>query len=367
MRGPRFWGQLGATLAYRRTLTERTITECTQSPNCDLIAMLLTRVDDISEERWRTGSISDIKAWSIPQCPFLIECSPAVLDQVRREVNIGRNSPSGEREAGGILFGLREPERIRILASKPLACEHAMGPGFVLSERDETRLEHLIASTTTDPELNGLQVLGWYHSHIRSRIFLSERDLQIHSRYFAAPYQFALVVRPESERPVRAGFFFREASGNLRTESSYEEFTIETPAPLAPELKRAASEPKPEPPHRRTSSRVKPEPPQTEAICPKCGSKHLRRSRRTGPIERLRGYLGYYPYRCHECLSRFFLKTSSNLLELARSGSRKRPEERKRAWERTRREMLPWSGGIIGFLAILYYLIRDTGPKQDQP
>ena len=214
--------------------------------------------------------------------------------------------------------------------------------------------------------MNGLQVLGWYHSHIRSRIFLSERDRQIHSRHFAAPYQIALVIRPQSERPTRAGFFFREASGETRTESSYEEFTIETPPPAAPQPKPAAVS-RQAPAHKRTPSPAKPEPQPTETICPKCGSQHLRRSRRTGPIERLRGVFGFHPYRCHECLSRSFLKTSPDLLERARATSRKRPEERKRARLRARREILLWGGGILGFLAILYYMIRDTGPKPDAP
>ena len=70
-------------------------------------------------------------------------------------------------------------------------------------------------------------------------------------------------------------------------------------------------------------------------------------------------------YRCHECLFRSLLKRS-DLLDAIRPTSRKRPEERRRAWLRTRREILLWGGGIIGFLMILYYLIRDTGPKQDQ-
>ena len=52
---------------------------------------------------------------------------------------------------------------------------------------------------------------------------------------------------------------------------------------------------------------------------------------------------------------------------IARSSPRKRPEERKRARQRTRREMLLWGGGIFGFLAILYYIVRDTGPKPDAP
>jgi proteasome lid subunit RPN8/RPN11 len=323
-------------------------------------------VGEFSEEHWRTGLAASLKTWRTAQYPFLMEYSPAVLEQIRREVDSGRSLPGGERETGGVLFGIHEPGRICILASKPLPCEHAMGPGFVLSEKDEKRLAKLIAAPATDPELKGLDALGWYHAHIRSRIFLSERDLQIQSRYFAAPHQIALVVHPRSDGPARAGFFFTESSGEMRTESSYEEFTIETPPPPVPELKPPAVSRRVSS-HRRTTSPAKPEPQAAEPICPKCGGKHLRRSRRTGPIERLGQVFGYYPYRCHECLSRSFLKTSPNLLRVARSSPRKRPEERKRARQRTRRELLLWGGGIFGFLAILYYIVRDTGPKPDAP
>jgi proteasome lid subunit RPN8/RPN11/DNA-directed RNA polymerase subunit RPC12/RpoP len=323
-------------------------------------------VGEITEERPLNDPAANLRIWRIPQCPFLMECSAEVLEQIRREVEAGRALPRGEREIGGVLFGIQESDSIRVLASKPLQCEHALGPGFVLSEKDEKRLTQLISAPATAPELNALQPLGWYHSHIRSRIFLSERDLQVHSRHFGAPFQIAMVIHPESERPTRAGFFFREASGEMRAESAYEEFTVEAPPPAAPEpgrpvvSKRAASD-------KRTPSSRKPEPQKTELLCPRCGSQRLRRSRRTGPMERLRGIFGFDPYRCHECLSRSFLKTSSGFLELARSNRRRRPEERKRARQRTRREVLLWCGSVFGFLAILYYLIRDTGPKQDAP
>ncbi|MGA3044542.1 MAG: hypothetical protein ABSF54_27530 [Bryobacteraceae bacterium] len=319
---------------------------------------------ETTEDPSQNGTPANLKTWRIPQCPFSIECSAAVLEQIRREVEAGRVSPHGEREIGGVLFGSQESGGIRILASQPLPYEHALGPGFVLSEKDEKRLAQLISTPATAPELNGLQPLGWYHSHLRSRIFLSERDLQIHSRHFDAPFQIALVIRPESERPTRAGFFFREASSQMRAESAYEEFTIEAPPPEAPEPQQPLVS-KPPASHKRRHS--KPEPQQTEPVCPRCGSLHLRRSRRDGPVERLRGFFGFHPYRCHECLSRSFVKTSSGPFELARSSRRRRPEERKRARQRTRREILLWGGGVFGFLAILYYLIRDTGPKQEAP
>jgi hypothetical protein len=82
--------------------------------------MLFNRVDEISEERWRTGPGINLKAWRIPQCPFLTECSSAVLVQIRQEVEGSSNSRRGERETGGVLFGMHKPARIRILACKPL-------------------------------------------------------------------------------------------------------------------------------------------------------------------------------------------------------------------------------------------------------
>jgi proteasome lid subunit RPN8/RPN11/DNA-directed RNA polymerase subunit RPC12/RpoP len=289
---------------------------------------MLNRVGEISEERWPTGPGTNLKTWRVPQCPFLMACSSAVLEQILQEVEGGRNLRRGDRETGGVLFGIYEPSRICILASEPLECEHAMGPGFVLSDKDEKRLAQLISAAASDPELSGLQALGWYHSHIRSRIFLSERDLQIHSRYFAAPYQIALVIHPRSDGPARAGFFFTESSGEMRTEASYEEFAIEAPPPAAPVHKHpVVSEPAPSP--RRTPSPAEPEP-HREAICPKCGSKHLRRSRRTGPIERFREVFGFYPYRCHECLSRSFLKTSP---KSTKGGPVQSPETAGRAQE----------------------------------
>ena len=46
--------------------------------------------------------------------------------------------------------------------------------------------------------------MGWYHSHTRSEIFLSDADLEIHNRYFPEPWQVALVLnRIRSSRLVR--------------------------------------------------------------------------------------------------------------------------------------------------------------------
>jgi hypothetical protein len=54
----------------------------------------------------------------------------------------------------------------------------------------------------------------------------------------------ALVVRPHAIQPMRAGFFFREADGSMRTESSYKEFLLQ---PYLPPVMQAVPQPAAEP------------------------------------------------------------------------------------------------------------------------
>ena len=166
--------------------------------------------------------------WSTPECPFSIECSIRVLDDIRLSVTDAFFSlPRGGAEIGGILLGDWQGDRLTISHYAALDCEHALGPSFTLSVSDENRLQDLIRAASS---AGGLPV-GWYHSHTRSGVLLSESDLTIHNRYFPEPWQVALVVRPHAFEPMRAGFFFRGPGGIIHSSASYHEFLIE-PQPL---------------------------------------------------------------------------------------------------------------------------------------
>ena len=52
-------------------------------------------------------------------------------------------------------------------------------------------------------------LLGWYHSHPPMGVALTPGDLEAHRRYFAEPWQCALVLGAEKQGPV--GGFFRPA------------------------------------------------------------------------------------------------------------------------------------------------------------
>ena len=171
------------------------------------------------------SSAAGLAVWHVPQCPFAIEYSPGVLEQVRIAVTDAFYSvPHGGAEIGGVLFGVREPGRIRVLHCEPLPCEHAFGPSFVLSERDHRRLAVIVSAPP-----RSMAPVGWYHSHTRSDITLSGADLEIHDLYFPQAWQIALILRPHALEPMRAGFFFRDVLGKIRAEASYAEFVVEAP------------------------------------------------------------------------------------------------------------------------------------------
>jgi hypothetical protein len=160
--------------------------------------------------------------------------------------------PHGGAEIGGVLWGTRSDGRVRILAARPLECEYALGPTFTLSGKDHARLAALLDDGCEDLGAQGWEPAGWYRSDTRSGILLSDRDVDIHNRYFPDPWHVALVVRPHAITAMRAGFFFREADGSIHADSSFSEFfleplaapIVEQPAAAAP-VAEAASPPAP--------------------------------------------------------------------------------------------------------------------------
>src|SRR5579859_4939002 len=91
-----------------------------------------------------TPTESGLATWSVPQCPFTIEYSPRVLDDIRLAVvDAFFSLPRGGAEIGGILLGAHEGKRVVISNYAALDCEHAFGPSFTLSPKDLTSLDAL--------------------------------------------------------------------------------------------------------------------------------------------------------------------------------------------------------------------------------
>ncbi|HEV8037473.1 MAG TPA: hypothetical protein VGP62_01325 [Bryobacteraceae bacterium] len=173
--------------------------------------------------------------WTAPQIALSIEYKNEVMQEIRAAAAASlRQFAGGGLDVGGVLFGTHQGDFLRILTWRPIACEHAEGPSFCLSADDRRELVRQLLAAKQDPELQSLQPVGWFLSHMRSDISLSAADIEIFDGYFGEPWQVTLVLLPAAEGAAQAGFFVREAGGTLRAASSYQEFSIEAPAAKPP-------------------------------------------------------------------------------------------------------------------------------------
>jgi proteasome lid subunit RPN8/RPN11 len=206
--------------------------------------------------------------WRAEAAAYSVEYSLQVMEELRTLAEAGyRKIPHGGIECGALLLGSLDGDVVRIREWRPIECEHALGPGFVLSENDLTGLAALLERVGLDPVLDGLVPVGWFHTHTRSSLFLSEQDIAVHRRFFHEPWQVALVMALAKDQPVRAGFFLRQPDGALYGAASAQVFTVApNPAMLSRPSRRTGASTKPvalpvvetPPPKRTTPSRARP-------------------------------------------------------------------------------------------------------------
>jgi len=143
-----------------------------------------------------------------------IECAPRVLHTVCLEAVLGlRKLAKGGLEVAGVLFGVRAGGLIRILAVRPIECEHRFGPSFVLSATDEAELQGTLANFRSDAQLASLEILGCYFSHSRHAATLTERDIELCNRHFSQKDQIALTLIPSSTGGIQGTVLARDAQG----------------------------------------------------------------------------------------------------------------------------------------------------------
>lgn len=173
---------------------------------------------------------------------LLVEYDEAVLHEMRvRAVEGSQAMPFGGLEIGAVLFGSRSANHLHIKASLPIACEHAKGPGLLLSKRDEEALAGLLHGAAEDPALAGMLPLGWLRSTRRQTPHLSADDIAIHDAFFHEPWQVVLVMKPRVFGASRVAVFVRDSRGTLAAESPAQEFQVEAPATaLSPRTERPA-------------------------------------------------------------------------------------------------------------------------------
>ena len=162
--------------------------------------------------------------WQPEGHAITVDLQYGIVDKLLIEIMKGFGSvPRRGAEVGGLLLGTAEniDGRINITVQEfqPVACEHAGGPSFTLSEKD---MQGFVSAVEEQRE--GLQVVGQYRSHTREGLGMSNDDIHLMDQHLPGDGKILLLVKPFATRVSSAGIFFRESAEFLRTDASYLEF-----------------------------------------------------------------------------------------------------------------------------------------------
>jgi proteasome lid subunit RPN8/RPN11 len=179
--------------------------------------------------------LSQFASWCVPEFPGAIEYPLEVMDEIRAfACDELLQLSHGGREVGGVVFGTRREDLVRILTWRPIACEYTQGQSLLLSSNDRMNLAVQLELARQNSDLKDLRPLGWFVSHMQDSVSLSASDLEIYNGFFPAAWQVALVICPKGGGSAQAGFFVREADNKLQAEASYHCFDLKPLQPLQP-------------------------------------------------------------------------------------------------------------------------------------
>jgi len=116
-------------------------------------------------------------------------------------------------EVGGWLVGKWRVDKHTgkefIVVENILPAPHTRQGSAYLTFTQETQVALHLALEERFP---GKELVGWYHTHPRMGVFLSEYDTFLHRNFFPELFQVALVIEPYS---ASGGFFIRQPDGSL--------------------------------------------------------------------------------------------------------------------------------------------------------
>jgi hypothetical protein len=163
-----------------------------------------------------TEKRNDYAFWKVPNSEIVVTYSLPLFHEIDFAVNEGyRKIPHGGIEEGGLLFGKIDENSTRIEAFRPIRCEHASGPSLVFSDRDLETLTAQLVDAGADTALAGLEAVGWFLSHTRGPLVLTDREAELCDHYFARHGTLTVLAKPERFQPTRFGFLVREKDGSL--------------------------------------------------------------------------------------------------------------------------------------------------------
>jgi hypothetical protein len=138
-----------------------------------------------------------------------VRLSFEALDYISQAVSQGFAAvPKRGAEVGGILLGQFEPSGKPVIeAAESVACSYAYGPAYELTTEDFNRFRDTVALLR---ERDGVKPVGMFRSVTGTSFAPAEADITLFNQFFPEAGAVLLVVKPDSTRVSRGGFFVRK-------------------------------------------------------------------------------------------------------------------------------------------------------------
>lgn len=162
-------------------------------------------------------------SWAPEGKPIQVHLDFDVIDRMSAEIMRGFGSvPKRGAEVGGILLGTVDKSSklvVQIHDFVVVNCDYRRGPSYQLTDADTLAFSETVAKATQSGDRN-LRPIGYFRSHTRDGMGLTDEDLQLFSNFFPDPTSVMLLVRPFATKVSQAGFFFEE-NGQIRSDATY--------------------------------------------------------------------------------------------------------------------------------------------------
>jgi len=167
---------------------------------------------------------SESYIWSFPGSPVRIYLHLKAAERLLADVTQASGATPG-RETGGVLLGRAEsPLKIEIMDFEAIVLEDQASEKFTLAEPDWEKIDEVKAATPAHSD--GLQVVGYYRSHLRDDLSLDENDLNLFRSRFPQATDVCLLIKPLADGSTTAGFFFWD-NGAIESGFSFNEFPFD--------------------------------------------------------------------------------------------------------------------------------------------
>ncbi len=165
-------------------------------------------------------SLEDYYTWQQPDRGLTICLKPEAMDSLQSEILATVDRFGRGRETCGILLGTRQAHGARravfvtgYRAVASIECQQSR-PAPHRTADFEAALRTINSSGRFGP----LSVVGFYRSHNRNGLYLSDDDVKLIQEYFSDPDIILMAIKTLAIGACTAGFFFRDERGRVQSE-----------------------------------------------------------------------------------------------------------------------------------------------------